>query len=102
MLLFASAARAAEGQALPRVGGRAEVFAGGELENYLRYLQTLGLVSPYPWGLRAFSPPELDRMFPTDTAHPWAARYDLAPRPAGGITVAWVSPTASLRAKSHF
>ena len=78
------------------------MFAGGELENYLRYLQTLGLVSPYPWGLRAFSPPELDRMFPTDTAHPWAARYDLAPRPAGGITVAWVSPTASVRANSTF
>jgi len=78
------------------------VFAGGELENYLRYLQTLGLVPPYPWGLRAFSPAELDGLFPADTSHPWARRYDLTPRPAGRLTVDWVSPTASVRANSSF
>ena len=78
------------------------MFAGSELENYLRYLQTLGLVPAYPWGLRAFSPVELDRLFPADTSHPWATRYDLTPRPAGGLTVDWVSPTASVRANSTF
>ena len=102
VLLFASAARAADGQDLRRVGGRAEVFAGGELENYLRYLQTLGQVPLYPWGLRAFSRAELDRLFPGDTSHPWAARYDLAPRPPVGLIVDWVAPTASVRLNSTF
>ncbi|MEX2156134.1 MAG: capsule assembly Wzi family protein, partial [Gemmatimonadales bacterium] len=88
-------------QSLP-VGGRAEVFAGGELENYLRYLQTLGVVAPYPWGLRAFSPAELDRLLPSDSAHPWVARYDLAPRTTRSATLDWVAPTASLRGNSTF
>jgi hypothetical protein len=34
----------------------AQVVAGGERENQLRYLQTLGAVPLYPWGVRAFSP----------------------------------------------
>ena len=37
-----------------------QTFAGGERENYLRYLQTVRLVPVYPWGARAFSPAELD------------------------------------------
>ena len=78
------------------------MFAGGELENYLRYLQTLGLVPAYPWGLRAFSPAELDRVFPRDTTHPWAARYNLVPRPVGGLSVDWVAPTVSARVNSTF
>lgn len=87
---------------VPNVGARAEVFAGGELENYLRYLQTLGVVAPYPWGLRAFSPSEIDRLLPADTAHPWAARYDLAPQALRGATLDWVAPTASVRVNSTF
>ena len=101
VLLFVTAT-AADGQEEPSVGGRAEVFAGGELENYLRYLQTLGLVPPYPWGLRAFSPAELDRLFPADTSHPWETRYDLTLRPVAAPTVNWVSPTVSVRANSTF
>ncbi len=84
------------------MGGRSEIFAGGELENYLRYLQTLGEVAPYPWGVRAFSPAELDRLMPRDTLHPWADRYDLTPRAAKGISVDWVAPTASVRYNSTF
>jgi len=101
LVLLTPAAQAA-GQEAPPVGGRAEVFAGGELENYLRYLQTLGLVPAYPWGLRAFSPAELDRVFPRDTTHPWAARYDLVPRPVGGLSVDWVAPMVSARVNSTF
>ncbi len=86
----------------PSVGGRAEVFAGGELENYLRYLQSLGEVPLYPWGLRAFSPREVDGLLPADTAHPWAARYDLKPRTGHGPSVDWVAPTASARLNSTF
>ena len=66
-------------QGVPRVGGRSEFFAGGELENYLRLLQTTGAVPRYPWSVRAFSPGEVDRLVPLNDAHPWANRYDLAP-----------------------
>lgn len=66
-------------QGTPRVGGRSEFFAGGDLENYLRLLQTTGAVPLYPWSVRGFSPGEVDRLVPPDSAHPWAGRYDLAP-----------------------
>ena len=105
VVALAVATRAASGQAGPgpgSVGGRAEVFAGGELENYLRYLQTLGEVAPYPWGLRAFAPAEVDRLLPVDTAHPWAAHYDLKPRVTHGPSVDWVAPSASARLNSAF
>ncbi len=94
LLLFTAASDAARGQAAPTVA----VFAGGELENYLRYLQTLSEVPLYPWGARAFSPAELDRLVPADTAHPWAARYDFAMRPS----FAWVAPAATARINTTF
>src|SRR5437762_395656 len=37
------------------VGGRNEVFAGSELETYLRNLQLIGWVPLYPWSVRSFS-----------------------------------------------
>jgi hypothetical protein len=101
-LAIAAATRSAAAQGVPSVGGRSEIFAGGELENYLRYLQTLGEVAPYPWGVRAFSPAELDRLMPRDTLHPWAARYDLTPRARNGPSVDWVAPSASARYNSTF
>ena len=95
LLLCAAAKREAAGQ---HGGGAADIFAGGELENYLRYLQTLGEVPLYPWGARAFSPVELDHLVPADTAHPWAARYDFATRPS----FAWVTPVAHARINTTF
>jgi len=77
------------------------VFAGGDLENYLRYLQTLSVVPLYPWGARAFSPPELDRLAPGDTTHPWAVRYDFA-APSPHRSLEWLSPTANARINSTF
>jgi len=94
VLLLAPATRAVEGQEWPRP----EVFAGGELENYLRYLQTLRVVPLYPWGLRAFSPTELDRLLPADTSHPWVARHAFADRPS----FVWVSPAANVRINTTF
>ena len=94
LLLGAAATRAAPGQS----GTSAQVFAGGELENYLRYLQTLNRLPLYPWGVRAFSPAELDHLVPADTSHPWAARYDFAARPA----FAWVSPAGNARINTTF
>jgi capsule assembly protein Wzi len=99
-LLFPAATHAARGQQAPSRSplSRAEVFAGGELENYLRYLQTLGLVPLYPWGARAFSPSELDRLVPSDTSHPWAARYAFGTHPS----FAWVTPAANARINTSF
>lgn len=91
-----------ESAPLSHGGGRAEVFAGGELENYLRYLQTLGEVASYPWGVRAFSPGEIDRLMPRDTLHPWAHRYEFARHSRRGLTAEWIAPTASVRFNSTF
>lgn len=84
------------------LGLSAQVFAAGDRENYLRYLQTLGLAPLYPWGARAFSPVELDRLFPTDTAHPWARRDDFDTKSDDNRTFTVLAPTASLRANTTF
>ncbi len=60
-----------------RVPVRGEVFVGTEVEDYLRVLQVAGHAPAYPWSLRSFSPAEVDRLLPADSAHPWAGRYDL-------------------------
>lgn len=76
---------AAQGQASRPVDFRAELTAGSDAEDYLRALQSAGLVPLYPWGLRSFSPGELDRLIPGDVPHPWAERFaygDSMPRPA--------------------
>jgi len=76
------------------VDGRAEVFAGSELERYLRVLQLGGVARPYPWTIRPFGAAELDRILPADTAgHPWQGRYTLGAE-AGERWVIWVSPRA--------
>ena len=49
------------------------VQPGSDEENYLRYLQTLGLVRKYPWSVRAFSPDELLRLEPASPEHPWSS-----------------------------
>src|SRR2546422_3358032 len=91
-------------QEMALAGGRSEVFAGGELETYLRNLQLVGLVPLYPWSVRSFSPRELDRLFPSDTVHPWASHYDRAgpPLPRGRVTFDVVRPTVSVRFNSAF
>ncbi|HET6229994.1 MAG TPA: capsule assembly Wzi family protein [Longimicrobiaceae bacterium] len=80
---------------------RGEVFANGEMENYLRVLQVRGLVPAYPWSVRAFSPAEVDRLLPAATGHPWAGRYDLArglAAPKGGL----IRPRVQLIGNSAF
>jgi len=64
-----------------------QVVAGGERENQLRYLQTLGAVPMYPWGVRAFSSRETDSL-----DRP-------AVRPSGRQ---WLPITASVRYNSTF
>jgi len=52
-------------------GARGGVVAGGELDNYLRYLQTIGKVPLGAWGLRPFSAVQVDSLSKVDGAHPW-------------------------------
>jgi hypothetical protein len=52
-------------------GARGGVAAGGELDNYLRYLQTTGQVPLAAWGLRPFSAAEVDALTAIKGAHPW-------------------------------
>lgn len=85
------------------VGGRSEVFAGSELENYLRVLQLGGAVPLYPWAVRAFSARELDRLAPRDTAaHPWAGRYEFRHSAGARLAVDLVRPTLSVRVNTTF
>ncbi|MGH7529236.1 MAG: capsule assembly Wzi family protein [Gemmatimonadales bacterium] len=97
-LLVVFAAHAAAQSAPRPLWG--DVFAGGEMENYLRYLQTLGVVPLYPWGLRAFSAPEIDRLTPVDTTHPWASRLITDNRQP--ITFSWLDPEVTARANTTF
>jgi hypothetical protein len=84
------------------VGGRSEVFAGSDLESYLRYLQTLGKSKSYPWSIRAFSPSEIDRLAAKDSAHPWAKRYDLQRHAHHGLEVDYVRPTVAFYINTAF
>jgi len=54
------------------LSGPAGVTAGGEAENYLRYLQSLGRAPLTTWSLRQFSPRTIDSLVGSDTTHPWA------------------------------
>ena len=78
------------------------MYAGSELEVYLRNLQVAGAVGPYPWSARRFTAAEVDRLLPTDSAHPWAARYDWRPAPAHGVAVTLVRPEVAARINSGF
>ena len=84
-------------------GGRNEVFAGSELESYLRLLQTLGKSEAYPWSIRSFSPAEVDRLAATDNNHPWAQRFDLQRRPqTSGFQWDYVRPRVDFYLNSAF
>lgn len=48
--------------------------AGGEMDNYLRYLQTLGRVGAHPWSLRAFSTTDARHLEHPTGVHPWSGQ----------------------------
>jgi len=73
---------------------RGEVFVGSEVEGYLRALQVAGRGGSYPWSIRGFSPREVSRVAPSDSAHPWRARYRFTRDTAGGARVRPVRPGA--------
>jgi len=80
----------------------AEVYAGSEIETYLRTLQAVGLVRTYPWSARRFTAAEVDRLLPRDSAHPWAARYDWRPASRRFVALALVRPEAATRFNTGF
>jgi len=102
-ILFVSVLTAAPSaaQTVGSVGGRSEVFAGSELESYVRVLQTVGAVPLYPWSIRSFSPAELDRLLPLAGDHPWVRRYDWTTE-HGGWAFDLVRPTVAWRFNSSF
>lgn len=65
------------------------ILPGSDEENYVRALQTLGLVDRYPWSARSFSSAELRRLTPASTDHPWSASPALRSRTMrrGGLRV---------------
>lgn len=86
-----------------RASGRNEVFAGSDLESYLRYLQTEGKSESYPWTIRSFSLSEIDTLAAKDSAHPWARRYGLQRRQrASGLEWDYVRPQVTFYLNSSF
>lgn len=79
-----------------------ELFAGSHLEDYVRLLQLTGDAELYPWSIRAFSPGELSRLAPGDSAHPWAARYRLEPDRTPGLHLEPVGPSVRVLYNSGF
>lgn len=101
--IAAQSITAASSEAQTNTGGRNEVFAGSELESYLRLLQTLGKSEAYPWSIRSFSPAEVDRLAATDSNHPWAQRYDLGRRQQpSGFRWDYVRPRVAFYLNSAF
>jgi hypothetical protein len=78
------------------------VFAGSELESYLRVLQVAGKANPYPWSLRSFSFAEVERIVSTREGHPWAGRYDVSGRTGERWEVGILAPQVRTTYNSAF
>ena len=85
-----------------QTSGRTEIFAGSELETYIRLLQIDGKAAFYPWSIRGFSPKEIDRLLAQPSDHPWAGHYDLAPSSGERFTFDLVRPTLTTSVNSAF
>lgn len=73
LLLLSAPAHAQSASAVEGASGG--VTVGGELDNYLRYLESLGRTPLLPWGLRPFSPSVVDSLSDVRGAHPWATQW---------------------------
>lgn len=87
----------AHGQSQSSIAGAsAGLTAGGELDNYLRYLQTIGRVPLGSWSLRGFSASEIDSLAAVQGVHPWSASWEFR-RAAGARHVAVLPLAAAVR-----
>lgn len=81
--------------------GASPVFVGGELEQYLRYSQTMGATRSDPWSLRNFSQTQAVALQSISGVHPWSGRF--ASREArSGLTWQLLPASVSLTANSAF
>jgi hypothetical protein len=78
------------------------VVVGSDAEHYLRVLQVAGAAPLYPWGIRGFSPAEVDRLLPGAEPHPWQDRLPPADSAPGLVRVRWVRLQAGLVFNSAF
>ena len=81
---------------------RSELFPNTPAESYLRYLQSIGRVPLYPWSSRSFSPRELDRLIPKDSAHPWSARFRDESQLMSGFRYDIIAPSTTFRYNTAF
>ncbi|MEO8945020.1 MAG: hypothetical protein ABI338_00875, partial [Gemmatimonadaceae bacterium] len=56
-------------------GARGGVSSGDELDNYLRYLQSIGRAPLGAWGLRPFSAAQVDSLSKISGSHPWKTSW---------------------------
>jgi hypothetical protein len=83
-------------------GSRHEVFAGSELENYFRYMQSMGRTIQDPWSVRPFSPQQVDEFLVGDSSGPWNRRFDSPTAKRGLVKFDLLSPTVSARVNTGF
>ncbi len=75
-IALASVPSTARGQSETSIAGaRGGIPAGFELDNYLRYLQTIGPVPLGAWGLRPFSATQVDSLSNVNGPHPWKGSW---------------------------
>ena len=73
---FAFAPSASHAQSAHSVAGASGgIYVGGDLDNYLRYLESLGRTPLLPWGLRGFAPSVVDSLTSVRGKHPWAKSW---------------------------
>ncbi len=85
-----------------QTSGRREIFAGSELENYIRLLQLDGRAAIDPWSIRSFSPKEIDRLLAQPSDHPWSEHYDLGLSSGVRFTFEPVRPRVDTYSNSTF
>jgi hypothetical protein len=102
ILSLLSLSMAAASQLPAQTSGRSEIFAGSDLEGYIRLLQIDGRAALYPWSIRSFSPKEIDRLLAQPSDHPWAEHYDLSPSSGVRFTFDLVRPSLTTTINSAF
>lgn len=56
-------------------GARGGIYVGGDLDNYLRYLESMGRTPVLPWGLRGFAPSVVDTLTAIRGNHAWDSTW---------------------------
>src|SRR5690606_35592594 len=78
-----------------------QVFAGSEMEDYLRTLQNVGALGPRPWAIRGLSAAELRRVAVGEPLGPWSERVAIT-APDGPLELGWTSAGALASFNSTF